>query len=155
MIPYNRFLMEFTQMDEEVKQIFYDFFSNENPYLIAAETHWRPNIDMYRTEKGIIIKAEIAGVKQKSIKILFENNRLKIKGVRHDYSIPDQLTCQQIEISYGDFERNIRLDYPDNKRIDEKKINASYKDGFLLIYLPFRDLTKTEQKIEISIQGDE
>ncbi len=154
MIPFNNFIIEFNKLDIEVKKIFYDFFSNENPFLIAAETHWRPNIDMYLSQKGIIVKAEIAGVKQKDIKIFFEDTKLRLKGIRHDYSIPEQITCEQIEITYGEFERLINIPTPSGKNINEKKINATYKEGFLFIYLPFINTSKKEKKIEIQIKGD-
>lgn len=154
MVPFNHFLSELNKLDPEVKQIFYDFFSNENPFLMTSETHWRPNIDIYSTEKGIIIKAELAGIKQENIKIIFENNKLRIKGIRHDHSIEEQVNCQQIEIPYGDFERIITLQPPVNKKIVEDDIHATYKDGFLLIYLPFSDKNLQEKRIEIQVKGE-
>ncbi len=153
MIPFHHFLTEFSKLDTEVKKIFYDFFSNENPFLLAAESHWKPNVDIYRTKNGIIVKVELAGMKQKNLKILFENNKLKIKGSRHDYSIPEQVTCQQIEITYGNFERIINID-PEDKKIDEDNINATFKYGFLLIYLPFSKQNKNTKKNEINIEGE-
>lgn len=153
MVPFHHFLTEFNKLNTDVRKIFYDFFSNENPFLLIAESHWKPNVDIYRTKKGIIVKVELAGMKQKNLKILFENNKLKIIGSRHDYSIPEQVTCQQIEITYGNFERIISID-PEDKKIDEDNINATFKYGFLLIYLPFSKQNKNTKKNEINIEGE-
>jgi len=155
MVPFSHFITEFNKLNSDIKKIFFDFFSNENPYLAVAETIWRPNIDIYIAKEGIIVKSELAGVKQENLSILFKNAKLTIKGQRHDYSTDENITCQQIEIPYGNFERNINIHCPENKIIDEKNIKATYKEGILFIYLPFKEVVNNkEKKIKINIEGE-
>jgi HSP20 family protein len=143
------FLIEFSNLDSDIKKIFTDFFVNENPMLLSFETHWLPNTDIYETSKGIVIKMELAGVKKEDIDITYTKNKIIIKGIRHDYSIPEQIQCKQIEINYGKFERVILLkDYPD-RAVNFNEIKATYKDGMLFIFVPFMKVVKPEYKIEI------
>ncbi|MDD5066501.1 MAG: Hsp20/alpha crystallin family protein [bacterium] len=153
MLPFKNFLFEFDKLDTTIKEIFYDFFSHENPFLMVAETHWRPNVDIYDTPKGIILKLELAGVKQEDISIYFENNKLQIKGHRSDYSIPEKISCQQIEINYGDFERTISLEYYSGL-IDKENIKATCKDGMLYVLLPLLEKDGEAARIKIKVNKD-
>lgn len=155
MIPFKSFLTQFGNLDSDVRKIFYDFFTNENPFLVVAESHWRPNVDIYDTSQGIVVKVELSGVKQDEISVVYEDNKLKIKGHRSDYSIPDKVSCHQIEINYGDFERVINLEYANKKQVvDVEKINATYKDGMMIVFLPYKNNPK-QDNIKIEIQGEE
>jgi len=154
MVPFSHFITEFDKLNKEIKKIFFDFYSNENPFLSVSETHWRPNVDIYSTYIGVIVKAELAGVKQKDVTILFQNNKITIKGIRHDYSVPEKVNCQQIEIPYGEFERTLNIHHPKDKIIDEEKIKATLKEGLLFIYIPFKDKEKNKE-IKILIEGEE
>ena len=42
---------------------------------------WAPNTDIYTTDAGLVIKAELAGMKSDSLEIFVDNNRLRISGV--------------------------------------------------------------------------
>lgn len=144
------FLLEFSKLDPDVRKIFSDFFIHENPLLMVTEIHWQPNTDIYETSKGIIIKMEIAGVKKEDIDITYKRNKIIVRGVRHDYSIPDRIQCKQIEINYGEFERIINFEHSSSDRtIDFENIKATYRDGMLFIFVPFLKIIKPEHKIKI------
>lgn len=147
-------LTEFNRLDSEVRKIFADFFFNENPLLMITETHWRPNTDVYETSKGIIVKMEIAGVKQNDIDITYENGKLIVRGRRPDYSVPDRVQCKQIEINYGEFERVITFERSIDRSIDTDNIKATYKEGMLFIFIPFLKKITPEQRIKIKIEEE-
>ena len=69
MVHFNHFITEFNKLNSDIKKVFFDFFANENPFLVVGEKHWRPNIDIYNTNKGVIVKIELAGIKQKDFYI--------------------------------------------------------------------------------------
>ncbi len=154
MVHFNHFITEFNKLNSDIKKVFFDFFANENPFLVVGEKHWRPNIDIYNTNKGVIVKIELAGIKQKNLSLIFLENKLTIKGERHDYTVTEEVACQQIEIPYGDFERNINIHPPKDKQIDEDNIKAAYKEGILYIYLPLKNAQKNEKKIKVKIEDD-
>jgi HSP20 family protein len=99
---------------------------------ISARQHkiWRPPTDVYETGDCVIVKVEIAGMKQEDFALSLEANTLLIRGVRHDPAA--KLGYQQMEILYGHFETHVHLP----KAIDEDDVEATYQDGFLHVRLP-------------------
>ena len=92
---------------------------------------WRPPTDIYETEEYLIIKVEIAGMRDDQIEVAMENNLLVVSGNRSD--IPEQRAYyHQMEIQSGKFEITVEISAP----VDVDKAGAVYKDGFLTISLP-------------------
>lgn len=97
---------------------------------MRQEKTWRPATDVYETDAAVVVKAEIAGMCEQDFSISLSNRNLIITGVRHD---PDsKLAYQQLEISYGHFRTQVFLPYA----VDQDKITAAYKNGFLTVVLP-------------------
>ena len=97
-----------------------------------------PGLDMYETAKSLVVKLEIAGVKPDRINIELsaDDRYLSVEGERleHQEDHRDRLRCYHLEIYYGKFQRDIPL--PGNLRLDREGIQASYREGFLIITLP-------------------
>jgi HSP20 family protein len=91
---------------------------------------WRPATDVYETDDSIIIKVEIAGMVERDFTISLSNRSLAVTGTRCD---PDaKLAYQQLEIPYGHFRTEVFLPYA----VEHEAVTATYKDGFLTIFLP-------------------
>ena len=93
---------------------------------------WTPNTDIYATEAGLVIKAELAGMKSDSLEITVEGQRLRISGVRPDCCRSPRCSFLVMEISYGPFET--ALDLPPGYDLGRAK--AMYVNGFLRIDVP-------------------
>jgi HSP20 family molecular chaperone IbpA len=91
---------------------------------------WRPPTDVYVTDKAIVIRVEIAGMKDGEFVISLENNILTIRGTRPDNS--ERRAYHQMEIRFGEFRTDIELHWP----VDSDYIDAEYHDGFLHLLLP-------------------
>jgi HSP20 family protein len=91
---------------------------------------WQPPTDVYETEDHVVVKVEIAGMQAGDFDISLNARRLTIGGVRHDPSA--KLGYQQMEIQYGAFETHVHVPKP----VEEDGIEATYKDGFLVVRLP-------------------
>jgi len=104
---------------------------------IASGRAWEPKIDLIEEESRYILKAEIAGVRGEEIQLLYlpERHSMLLKGVRieEDYSDGIRTGIHQLEIFYGEFQREVRL--PDTP-IDESNVRAQYRNGFLLVMIP-------------------
>jgi HSP20 family protein len=93
---------------------------------------------MYETAESLVVKLELSGVKPDRINIELsaDDRHLTIAGERiegiEDHR--DRLRCYHLEIYYGQFVREIAL--PGNLRLDRDRIQASYREGFLLVTLP-------------------
>jgi HSP20 family protein len=91
---------------------------------------WRPPTDVYETESEIVVKVEVAGMREQDFEIAFVDRRLVIQGRRHD---PEgKIIYQNMEIRYGDFYTAVQINLP----LDSAAIEATYREGFLYVHLP-------------------
>lgn len=97
-----------------------------------SETHWGPNTDVYVTETGLVIKAELAGMRKEDLQLVIEGNKVKITGNRPDGCRSPKCKFLVMEIEYGAFESTIEL--PEGYDLQHAK--ASYQNGFLRIDVP-------------------
>jgi len=128
----NLALKNLRQMESEVERLLKDFFVSKNPMLMVSENGWTPNIDVYETADSFIIKGELAGVKKEEVKIQMNDRIVLISGKRDDQCEEVREHFHMAEVSYGTFVRKIEL--PDD--IDNEKVKAKYKNGFLMVYIP-------------------
>ena len=96
------------------------------------EPHWVPNTDVYETDQGLVIKAELSGMRREDLELTIEGNCLRISGQRPDGCRPPQCRFLVMEINYGAFESVIELP----AGFDLTKAKASYQNGFLRIDVP-------------------
>jgi len=111
-----------------------DFLSEALPSIrlvsIRRYRVWKPPTDVYETDSHIVVKVEIAGMREEDFEISLSNRTLTIAGIRRDPA--EKLTYQQMEILYGRFETQVYLPGP----VEEDQIEAIYEDGFLKVILP-------------------
>jgi HSP20 family protein len=91
--------------------------------------HWRPSVDIYRTEGAWVLKFDLAGVKQENLRVAVQGRRVIVSGDRRDWSIAEGCRAYQMEISYSQFERSVEL--PDD--LDAASCQHEYRDGMLLV----------------------
>jgi HSP20 family protein len=81
---------------------------------------------------------EVPGIDPKDIKISLENHVLTISGERKQGEEEKEERFYRVERSYGAFARSIRLPMP----VDEKMVNAVFKNGVLMITVPKTEMGK-------------
>ena len=91
---------------------------------------WSPPTDVYETEDLIIVRVEVAGMRDEDFEIALEDGFLIISGTRPD--VPERRAYQQMEIRFGKFSTAVGLPGP----VNVDKSHAKYEDGFLTITLP-------------------
>jgi HSP20 family protein len=91
---------------------------------------WHPPTDVYETDEYLVVKVEIAGMDEEQLNLFLADRTLVIRGVREDPTA--KLAYQQFEIAYGPFQTEIYLSHA----VEEDKVEALYKDGFLKVILP-------------------
>jgi len=108
------------------------------------DTEGQLAIDVYQTDKKIIIKSTIAGVKPEDLKISLHHDLLTIKGTRSagaEVSAEDYLYQ---ECYWGSFSRSIILP----AEVDNKRVEAELENGVLTISL----YKITPNKIEVKVK---
>ncbi|HID96149.1 MAG TPA: Hsp20/alpha crystallin family protein [Candidatus Latescibacteria bacterium] len=128
----NELFRHIWKIQSEMERLVRDFFTSKNPLLMTTESLWRPPTDVYETDTDIVVKMEIAGVKQEDISIRLTGDVLTVRGRREGVSPGGRRTFRQMEINNGAFERVILI----TEVVDRNRIKASYKDGFLEIVIP-------------------
>lgn len=97
-------------------------------------------IDVYQTEKDIVIQSAIAGVRAEDLDIQIENDVVTIRGARPNPVGDEQKEYFHEECFWGPFSRQIFLP----EEINVKNVEASMKEGIFTLRLPKmnRELTK-------------
>ncbi len=134
-----------TQASEE--NSFEDMFQSVNPMFCFSKRIWKPQMDILETRNGIIIHAEIAGVRKEDIVIEVSNKAVKISGSRKTNHPDSTATYRLAEIQCGQFERVLYLP----TIIDVEKISATFSNGFLELTLGklFNKNIKSKRNISI------
>lgn len=104
---------------------------------------WRPPTDVYERDDSLVVRVEIAGMKEEDFLIQLDQNLLVIRGARTDLN--ERRAYHQMEINFGEFLTGVDLQVP----IDVENVRAEYQNGFLWVFLP-----KTQPRI-IKIKENE
>jgi len=121
--------------NEENQQI--KFADNNDPGELV--------VDVYETEKDVVVESAIAGITANELDISLEQDILVIKGERKDPADADKDKNYFVkECYFGSFEKEIILP----KEVDTSQIKAKMKNGLLVIRLP-KQGNGDHQKIEI------
>jgi HSP20 family protein len=110
--------------------------------IISRPHAWRPLTDVFETEEAIIVRVEVAGMRESDFTISLVERNLTIRGIRQDTA--ERRAYHQMEIPFGEFSTEIELPYT----ITSDRVEASYRDGFLRITLPIA------QPKHIKIEGE-
>ncbi|MCC6353739.1 MAG: Hsp20/alpha crystallin family protein [Verrucomicrobiae bacterium] len=99
-------------------------------WLLSAD--WAPSVDILEDDKAYTIKADLPEVKKEDVKVTVENGVLVITGERRAEKEEKGRRYRRIERSHGSFVRSFTV--PEDA--DSGKVNASFKDGLLIVTLP-------------------
>ena len=91
---------------------------------------WQPPTDIYETEDAVVVRVEIAGMRDDNFSIELNGRFLTIRGVRQD--VPERRAYQQMEIRFGEFLIDLELPYP----VETDQIEASTPRVFCDCYYP-------------------
>ena len=91
---------------------------------------WRPPTDVFETESTIVVRVEVAGMREQDFSIELNGRNLTVRGSRQD--LPERRSFHQMEIYFGEFA--IELELPNY--IEADRVQAVYSDGFLRVNLP-------------------
>ena len=89
-----------------------------------------PEVNIFETEDGYVLEAEMPGVNKSGLEITLEGNELTLLG--HRQAVPAPGTALFRESSAADFRRVFELD----PAIDASKIAAKMEQGILTLTLP-------------------
>ena len=133
-----------TGLDRDIDSFFSDFFNA--PMLWSDRGNFYPAVDIQETDGDILMRFEIPGMEKDDIKVSIENDILTVSGERNLRHEDKDDNYIRTEIRSGSFCRSFSLP----KGVDSKKIEASYKNGILMVKLTKSEEAKPKQ-IEVKI----
>jgi HSP20 family protein len=98
----------------------------------AADRPWKPAVDIHETEAGVVIEAELPGVRQDAVSVEVTANVLTISGQRPRERPADDPGYYRQERPFGPFHRAFILQFD----VDPDRIGAWLTDGVLVISIP-------------------
>jgi HSP20 family protein len=95
-------------------------------------SRWCPAVDVFESEKAIVVRLELAGVRIADLRVTVDGDCLRVSGVRRAASTDGVQRLHQMEIAFGPFERVLRLEVP----FEHDRVSAHLEEGFLTVTLP-------------------
>jgi len=111
---------------------------------LFADEFGELTIDLYQTDKEVVIQSVIAGVGPEDLDINIEDDLITIKGKREKKFAQEKKNYFYQECYWGQFSREIILPV----EVDSSRIEASMDQGVLTIRIP-KIGTETKKKIII------
>ena len=98
---------------------------------VPERTVFMPPIDIYDSDEGLVLLADLPGVTIESLEIQVQDNRLTLFG-RVNPALPVEARLLHQEFEWGDFLRSFIL----SDEVDHDRITAKLNHGVLEVVLP-------------------
>ena len=121
------------RMQDEMSRMF-------GGYRAGAPAEFPP-INLWTGEEGVVVSAEIPGMKPEDIDITVHQNTLTFKGKRELGDVGSEIVFHRQERAYGSLGRTVILPFS----VDPDRVQASFDDGILTIHLPRPEADKPKR----------
>jgi HSP20 family molecular chaperone IbpA len=101
-----------------------------------------PPIDIYETDEGLILRADLPGVSLETLELQVQDNKLTLFG-RMEPVVPENARLIHQEYETGDYLRSFIL----SDEVNHERISAKLSNGVLEVVLP-----KAEKAVPRRIQ---
>jgi HSP20 family molecular chaperone IbpA len=111
------------------------------PEIVPPERSlFTPPIDIYESDEGLVLIADLPGVSVKSLELQVQNNKLTLLG-RVTSQVPPDARPLHKEYEEGDFLRSFIL----SEDVDHDRVTARLHNGVLEVVLPRSPKTAPRQ----------
>ncbi len=137
-LRYRRVTYRYTAPGADVEQLFRRIWELNRQPAWTAQTRWRPPTDVLETPTGLLVKIELAGMREDDIEVTLFDDMLVVSGTRaEEYAESADCRSQQCRfhesgVRYGEFRAEVYLPVP----VDADRVTARYDSGFLYVTLP-------------------
>lgn len=103
----------------------------------------RPAVDIFEDRTGITVQADMPGVSRERLNVHIDSDTLSIEG-DVDIPVPEGMEAVYADIHATRYRRSFSL----SGELDAEKIDATLRDGVLILRIPRREEHKP-RKIEV------
>ncbi len=122
---------ELDSLQRQMNRLFDDIFSPTFEREMKGFTS-APAAELSDTDKAVLLKLEVPGMKAEDLDIQVTKEAVYIKGERKQETVSEDKGMTRSEFRYGKFERAIALP----SLVNNTNVSAEYKDGILHLTLP-------------------
>ncbi|MEW6266518.1 MAG: Hsp20/alpha crystallin family protein [Thermodesulfobacteriota bacterium] len=130
-------------LNKELESLLDQVFYHPHPRVCAHGQTWLPQIDIYETEEGFQVVAELPGSRPEDIEVVVDHRHLKLAGRRRPRTPENSYLVHQSEIIFGEFRRIFRMP----SFIVPDRTEAALDHGILTILLIKDRAVKTTVEI--------
>ncbi len=120
------------RIQQEMEELFRALIPGRPAFAAGVSSVWRPPLEVFETDRALVVRAEIAGMDEERLEVGVEGDRLTIYGERPERPHAERRSYHEAHVVYGAFGADVFLPFP----IDADRAEAEYRDGFLEIVLP-------------------
>ena len=137
------------QLERYYRQLLHDALRQSHQSILQRSATWRPLADIRESAEMLMVKIELAGMKEEEIDVTLYEDALVVSGERHEEPEGNEnVYYHEAQIRYGPFRIEVLLLLP----IDREGVKARYENGFLWVDLPKLPQNKPERvRIERSV----
>jgi HSP20 family protein len=107
--------------------------TENNGRAVSAESALRPAVDIFETDEGITLQADLPGVSKDRLNLRIEGNSLLVEG-RIGIAPQDQMQPLYADVRSATYRRTFLL----SNEFEASSIDANLKDGVLTVRIPKR-----------------
>jgi len=131
MFQLSRSFDPFRELDAFANEVNRLTFSNGNPFR-RFRMESVPAINVWQDDNGVVVKADLPGLKAESLDLSVEGEVLTVGGsFEDDPELDENAKIHRRERATGEFTRTLRLPY----EVDAGTADATYADGVLTVKL--------------------
>jgi len=137
------------QLERHYRQLVHDALRQSHQSILQRSATWRPLADIRESAEMLMVKIELAGMKEEEIDVTLYEDALVVSGERHEEPEGNEnVYYHEAQIRYGPFRIEVLLLLP----IDREGVKARYENGFLWVDLPKLPQNKPERvRLERSV----
>ena len=142
--------MGITSLRHAMDRLFEDSFVRPSGLLPALRAE-APAVDMYQTDKDVVVKASLPGMKAEDVDISVTGDMLTLKGEYREEQEVNEEKYFRKEMRFGSFVRSLEIPVP----VKVDKAEAVFEDGVLTLTMPKIEAVKPRQVKVKSARGNE
>ena len=137
LIRWSPMLDPFAEVDETFNRL---------PAVSSSFKAFTPAVDVYETDKDVVVETPLAGFNPEDVKVSVVNGVLTLQGEHKKEHEIEEKNYYRKEVRSGAFYRQIVLP----TAVIEEKVEASFDEGILKIICP-KTMSAEPKKVEIKI----
>ena len=136
------------ELQNRINRMFDESFGRSREPEDEMDLHaWRPTVDIYEAENGIVMAVELPGVSKEHVAVEVKDDVLTLKGERVADPAISEESYYRRERLFGPFKRSFTL----HEDINPDQIKATFKDGILQIEIP-RPVQEQPKPVTVTVE---